>query len=49
MNKFEVSLERIKKQVEIDDSWTKEDFDHYTTIVDALEISSSLLRCSNDE
>ena len=40
MNKFEKSLERIKKNVEIQDDWTEEDLEHYKTIVEALEISS---------
>ena len=42
MNTFEKSLERIKKNVEPQDSWTEEDWEHYGTIVKALEIASEL-------
>lgn len=42
MNKFEKALERIKKNVEIQDGWSEEDFEHYKTIVSALEIASEL-------
>jgi hypothetical protein len=37
MNKFEAALERIKKNVEIQDNWTEEDIEHYKTVVEALE------------
>lgn len=36
MNRFEVSLERIKR-VEPQDSWTPEDIEHYKTVKEALE------------
>ena len=42
MNKFEISLERIKKYVVPDDSWTDADWEHYKTIVEALEIVAGL-------
>jgi hypothetical protein len=42
MNKFEKSLERIKKNVKIQDSWTEEDFEHYKTINEALEFCAKL-------
>ena len=44
MNKFEMALERIKKNVEIQDSWTEEDLEHYKTIISALEIASDLCK-----
>lgn len=44
MNKFEISLERIKKNVEIQDNWTEEDLEHYKTIMKALEIASGLCK-----
>lgn len=44
MNKFEIALDRIKKNVEIQDSWTEEDMEHYTTIIEALEIASDLCK-----
>ena len=44
MNKFEIALERIKKNVEIQDSWTEEGLEHYKTIVSALEIASELCK-----
>jgi hypothetical protein len=42
MNGFEKALDRIKKNVEIQDNWSEEDFEHYKTIVSALEIASEL-------
>ena len=42
MNKFEMALDRIKKNVEIQDGWTEEDLEHYKTIIEALEIASDL-------
>ena len=42
MNKYEKSLDRIKKRVEIGEKWTDEDIEHYKTIVEALEIASEL-------
>lgn len=42
MNRYEKSLERVKKNVEIQDSWTDEDIEHYKTIIDALEFCSKL-------
>jgi len=40
MNKFEKALERIKKNVAIQDNWSEEDIEHYKTIISALEIAS---------
>ena len=37
MNRFEKSLDRIKKYVEPQDDWTQEDWEHYKTIIEALE------------
>ena len=37
MNKYEKSLERIKKYVEPQESWSEDDWEHYKTIIDALE------------
>jgi hypothetical protein len=45
MNRFDEALKRVKKNVEIQDGWTEEDFDHYNTIVFALEIASHLCEC----
>lgn len=44
MNKFEIALDRIKKNVEIQDSWTEEDLEHYKTIICALEVASELCK-----
>ena len=44
MNKFEMAIDRIKKNVEIQDSWTEEDLEHYKTIIEALEIASDLCK-----
>ena len=46
MNRFEISLDRIKKNVEIQDSWTEEDLEHYKTIIKALEIASELCKAN---
>ncbi len=48
-NKFEKALDRIKKNVEIQDGWTEEDFEHYNTIVSALEIASMLCKINLPE
>lgn len=40
MNRFEKSLNRIKKNVEIQDGWTQEELEHYKTVIEALEIAS---------
>lgn len=40
MNRFEKSLDRIKKNVEMQDNWAEDDFEHYKTIIEALEIAS---------
>ena len=42
MNKFDEALERIQKNLEIQDGWSDEDIDHYQTIVFALKIASDL-------
>jgi hypothetical protein len=44
MNKFEQALERIKKNVWPQDSWTEEDWEHYNTIVCALEVAIDLCK-----
>lgn len=48
MNKFEKALDRIKKNVEIQDSWSEEDFEHYKTILEALQIASKKEGENND-
>lgn len=40
MNRFEKSLDRIQRNVEIEDGWTDDDLEHYKTIIEALEIAS---------
>lgn len=45
MNRFDEALERIKRNVEIQDGWAEEDFEHYNTIVFALKIASILSEC----
>ena len=42
MSKFEMAIDRIKKNVEIQDRWTEEDLAHHKTIIEALEIASDL-------
>lgn len=49
MNRFDEALERIKKNLEIQNDWTDEDFDHYHTIVFALKIASDLCEVNNFE
>ena len=49
MNRYDEALERIKKNVEIQDGLAEEDFDHYNTIVFALEIASKLCEACNIE
>ena len=44
MNKFEIALARIKKNIEIQDGWTEKDLEHYKTIIEALEIASDLCK-----
>lgn len=46
MNKFEQALDRIKKNVEPQDSWNEEDWEHYKTIIKALEIASELCKAN---
>ena len=45
MNRFGKSLDRIKKGVVPQDSWTEEDVEHYKTITEALEICEKLVQC----
>lgn len=40
MNKFEKSLERMKKNMIPGDDWTAEDWEHLKTIEEALRIAS---------
>lgn len=42
MNKFETALDRIKKQVEPQDDWTEDDWEHYRTIIEALQKCADL-------
>lgn len=49
MNRFDEALEKIKKNIEIQDDWTEEDQDHYNTIIFALKIASELCECSETE
>jgi hypothetical protein len=37
MSKYEKALERIKKNVFPNDDWTEEDYEHFKTVVEALE------------
>ncbi len=41
-NIFEKALDRIRKNIYPEDSWTKEDIDHLKTIVFALETASEM-------
>lgn len=41
-NRFEKSLDRIKKNVDVQDNWNEEDLEHYKTIIEALEIASKI-------
>lgn len=40
MNRFEKSLDRIKKNVEPQYGWTEDDLEHFKTVIEALEIAS---------
>lgn len=42
MNRFEKSLERIKKNVFPNDKWTDDDVEHYKTVIEALEIAAKV-------
>lgn len=42
MNKFEKSLDCIKKNVFPQEDWTSEDYEHYKAIIEALEIASKV-------
>lgn len=37
MNRFEKALGRIKKNAMPQDNWTEEDWEHYKTVIEALE------------
>ena len=39
-NRFEKSLTRIRRNIEPIDDWNEEDWEHYFTIVKALEFCS---------
>ena len=39
MNKYEKSIERIKKNVFPSDNWAEEDLEHYRTVIEALELA----------
>ena len=47
MNRFEKSLERIEKRVEIQNNWNEDDLEHYKTIIEALEIASKFVDNTN--
>ena len=49
MNKFSKALDRIKKNVEPQDNWTDEDWEHFETIVAALEICADMPVISRGE
>ena len=40
MNRFEKALDRIKRNVEPQDSWTDDDYEHLKTVMDALKIAA---------
>lgn len=42
VNRFEKSLKRIKRNLEPADCWTEEDWEHYRTIITALEFCSKI-------
>ena len=42
MNRFEKSLDRIKKRIEIGEKWTDEDVEHYKTIIEALKMAAEV-------
>lgn len=48
MNKYEKSLERIKKNVFPSDNWTEEDVEHYHTVIEALELAAKQNEGDND-
>ena len=41
-NHFSKSLDRIEKQVEPQDDWMEDDWEHYRTIIEALEKCADL-------
>lgn len=47
MNRFEKSLDRIKKNVFPQDNWAEEDWAHYKTVIEALETCAALVRCKD--
>ena len=49
MNRFEKSLDRIKKYVVPQDDWTEEDIEHLKTVIEALEICSNQNTSKKDE
>ena len=42
-NKYEKALSRIKKNIDLSDDWSEEDYQHYFTIIEALE------KCSQND
>ena len=40
MNKYEKELDRIKKNVIPDETWTADDMEHYKTVIEALEMAA---------
>ena len=40
MDRFEKALDRIKKNVFPQDCWTAEDWEHYKTVIEALEMAA---------
>ena len=47
-NRFDKSLDRIKKNVDVQDNWNEEDLEHYKTIIEALEIASKIEKGSEN-
>mgnify|MGYP003303089681 CR=1 FL=1 len=41
VNRFQKALDRIKKNVFPQDNWTEEDWEHYKTVIEALEIAAN--------
>jgi hypothetical protein len=39
-NRFSIALDRIRKYVEPQDNWSEEDWEHYKTVCEALEMAS---------
>lgn len=44
---YQKALDRIKRNVMPCDAWTEEDWDHFETVKDALELAASVVRCKD--